>query len=135
MAQNVSSIHNSDYNRIAEAISFITSRVDGQPTLQEIAGHLHLSPYHFQRLFCRWTGVTPKRFLQALTLERAYLPAHAALVSLQLQRQDIADLLWVDVLAEYYNRFPSAHDKIIDYVRDNHLEQYWANALDNRKRR
>jgi len=61
----------SDYNRIAEAISFIASRVDSQPTLQEIAGHLHLSPFHFQRLFSRWAGVTPKRFLQVLTLERA----------------------------------------------------------------
>lgn len=71
MAQNVSSIHNSDYDRIAEAISFITSRVNDQPTLEEIAGHLHLSSFHFQRLFCRWAGVTPKRFLQVLTLERA----------------------------------------------------------------
>lgn len=61
----------SDYDRIAEAISFIVSRVDSQPTLQEIAGHLHLSPFHFQRLFSRWAGVTPKRFLQVLTLERA----------------------------------------------------------------
>jgi AraC family transcriptional regulator of adaptative response/methylated-DNA-[protein]-cysteine methyltransferase len=61
----------SDYDRIAQAIAFITSRVDSQPTLNEIAAHVHLSPYHFQRLFCRWAGVTPKRFLQALTLERA----------------------------------------------------------------
>lgn len=61
----------SDYDRIAEAISFIVSRVDSQPSLQEIAGHLHLSPFHFQRLFSRWAGVTPKRFLQVLTLERA----------------------------------------------------------------
>lgn len=61
----------SDYDRIADAISFIVSRVDSQPTLEEIAGHLCLSPFHFQRLFCRWAGVTPKRFLQVLTLERA----------------------------------------------------------------
>jgi len=61
----------SDYDRIADAISFIVSRVDSQPTLQEIAGHLALSPFHFQRLFCRWAGVTPKRFLQVLTVERA----------------------------------------------------------------
>ena len=61
----------SDYERIASAIAFITSRVDSQPTLKEIAAHLHLSPFHFQRLFCRWAGVTPKRFLQVLTLERA----------------------------------------------------------------
>lgn len=61
----------SDYDRITEAISFIVSRVDSQPSLQEIAGHLHVSPFHFQRLFSRWAGVTPKRFLQVLTLERA----------------------------------------------------------------
>lgn len=61
----------SDYDRIAQAIAFITSRVNSQPTLQEIAAHIHLSPFHFQRLFCRWAGVTPKRFLQVLTLERA----------------------------------------------------------------
>ncbi|MCE9551509.1 MAG: methylated-DNA--[protein]-cysteine S-methyltransferase [Betaproteobacteria bacterium] len=61
----------SDYDRIAEAISFIVNRVNSQPTLQEIARHIHLSPFHFQRLFSRWAGVTPKRFLQVLTLERA----------------------------------------------------------------
>jgi AraC family transcriptional regulator of adaptative response/methylated-DNA-[protein]-cysteine methyltransferase len=61
----------SDYDRIARAITFISRQVDNQPSLQEIAAHLHISPYHFQRLFCRWTGVTPKRFLQVLTLDRA----------------------------------------------------------------
>lgn len=71
MAQGALSSDQSDYHRIAEAISFITSRVNGQPTLEEIAGHLHLSTFHFQRIFCRWAGVTPKRFLQVLTLERA----------------------------------------------------------------
>ena len=60
-----------DYDRIAKAIEFIADRVDRQPTLEEIAAHLHLSPFHFQRLFCRWAGVTPKRFLQVLTVERA----------------------------------------------------------------
>ncbi len=64
-------IRMTDYDRIARAISFITSRVDSQPTLIEIAEHIHLSPFHFQRLFCRWAGVTPKRYLQVLTLERA----------------------------------------------------------------
>ncbi|MFZ1765747.1 MAG: AraC family transcriptional regulator [Candidatus Nitrotoga sp.] len=61
----------SDYDRIAEAISFIINRVNNQPSLEEIARHLHLSPFHFHRLFSRWAGVTPKRFLQVLTLERA----------------------------------------------------------------
>ncbi len=61
----------SDYDRIAEAIAFIVKRAASQPTLAEIAAHVHLSPFHFQRLFCRWAGVSPKRFLQVLTLERA----------------------------------------------------------------
>lgn len=61
----------SDYERITEAIAFITSRVTTQPALDDIAAHLHMSPFHFHRLFSRWVGVTPKRFLQALTLERA----------------------------------------------------------------
>jgi len=61
----------SDYDRIAEAIVFITKHVSSQPSLDQVAAHLHLSPYHFQRLFRRWTGVTPKRYLQILTVERA----------------------------------------------------------------
>lgn len=61
----------SDYERIAKAVLYVTSRVGCQPTLGEIAAHINLSPYHFQRLFSRWTGVTPKRFLQVLTIERA----------------------------------------------------------------
>lgn len=61
----------SDYERIAKAIDYVTSRVGQQPTLEEIAAHVHLSVYHFQRLFSRWAGVTPKRFLQVLTVERA----------------------------------------------------------------
>ena len=61
----------SGYDRIAQAISFIVNRVNSQPTLNEIAAHVHLSPFHFQRLFRRWTGVTPRIFLQVLTVERA----------------------------------------------------------------
>ncbi|BBL75864.1 bifunctional transcriptional activator/DNA repair enzyme AdaA [Methylomagnum ishizawai] len=61
----------SDYERIAKAIDYIVQRADEQPALDEIAAHVHLSPFHFQRLFSRWAGVTPKRFLQVLTVERA----------------------------------------------------------------
>lgn len=60
----------SDYDRIASAMTYLVERATAQPTLTEIAAHVHLSPYHFQRLFCRWAGTTPKRFLQVLTLER-----------------------------------------------------------------
>ena len=61
----------SDYERIAEAIDFIVTNQRHQPSLGEVAEHLHLSPFHFQRLFTRWAGVTPKQFLQVLTVERA----------------------------------------------------------------
>lgn len=61
----------SDYDRIASAMAYLVDRATAQPRLEEIAAHVHLSPYHFQRMFCRWAGTTPKRFLQVLTLERS----------------------------------------------------------------
>lgn len=61
----------SDYERIEKAILFLEKNAGNKPNLKEIARSAHLSEYHFQRLFKRWAGVSPKRFLQALTLERA----------------------------------------------------------------
>lgn len=61
----------SDYERIAEAIAFIHHNAIRQPSLEQIAKATGLSPYHFQRLFSRWAGTTPKRYLQVLTLEHA----------------------------------------------------------------
>ncbi|SFR47283.1 DNA-O6-methylguanine--protein-cysteine S-methyltransferase /Transcriptional regulator Ada /transcriptional regulator, AraC family [Marinobacter daqiaonensis] len=60
----------SDYRRIEKAMVFMAGSASRQPTLDEISAHVHLSPFHFQRVFCRWSGTTPKRFLQAITLER-----------------------------------------------------------------
>jgi len=60
-----------DYERIASAIEYIRANVSNQPTLADVATHVHLSEFHFQRLFSRWAGVTPKRYLQVLTLEKA----------------------------------------------------------------
>ena len=59
----------SDYDRIERAMAYLVDRALYQPSLDQVAAHVHLSPYHFQRLFCRWAGTTPKRFLQVLTLE------------------------------------------------------------------
>jgi AraC family transcriptional regulator of adaptative response/methylated-DNA-[protein]-cysteine methyltransferase len=59
----------SDYERIAKAIQYIGENVTEQPSLDELAAQVHLSPFHFQRSFSRWAGTTPKRFLQVLTLE------------------------------------------------------------------
>lgn len=60
-----------DYARVARAIAFLTERVFDQPALDDVASHVGLSPFHFQRVFRKWAGVTPKQFLQHLTLERA----------------------------------------------------------------
>lgn len=60
-----------DYARIAAAIAFIQQHRHQQPDLAAIAGHVHLSESHFQRLFTRWAGISPKRFLQYLTVEYA----------------------------------------------------------------
>ena len=59
----------SDYYRIEQAIKFIEENHERQPELEELAAHLELSPFHLQRLFRRWVGISPKRFLQFLTLE------------------------------------------------------------------
>jgi len=59
------------YERIAQAIAFIRRSYLNQPDLATVAKHVHLSEYHFQRLFTRWAGISPKRFLQYLTMEYA----------------------------------------------------------------
>jgi AraC family transcriptional regulator of adaptative response/methylated-DNA-[protein]-cysteine methyltransferase len=60
-----------DYARIETAIRFIEEHHREQPDLDEIARQVHLSKFHFDRLFRRWAGVSPKRFLQYVTLEYA----------------------------------------------------------------
>ena len=62
--------HN-DYRRIADAIEYLRVHAAAQPDLAAIASHAGLSGPHFQRLFTRWAGVRPKRFLQLLTVEDA----------------------------------------------------------------
>jgi AraC family transcriptional regulator, regulatory protein of adaptative response / methylated-DNA-[protein]-cysteine methyltransferase len=60
-----------NYRRIAEAIEYIREHFRMQPNLDEVARHIHLSPYHFQRLFTDWAGVSPKKFLQYISVEHA----------------------------------------------------------------
>jgi len=64
-------MQNQDYQRIAKAISYLRGAALDQPSLDDAANHIGLSPYHFQRLFKRFAGVSPKRFLQHLTSEHA----------------------------------------------------------------
>jgi AraC family transcriptional regulator of adaptative response/methylated-DNA-[protein]-cysteine methyltransferase len=59
------------YEKIAAAIAYIHANHTEQPSLDEIAAAVHLSPYHFQRLFTEWAGVSPKKFLQYISLQHA----------------------------------------------------------------
>ena len=60
-----------DYLRIEQAILYLENHYKDQPSLEDIAANIGLSESHFQRLFTRWAGVSPKRFLQFLTKEGA----------------------------------------------------------------
>lgn len=60
-----------NYTRIAEAIEYIKSNFKNQPNLDEVAEQVNLSPFHFQRLFSEWAGMTPKKFLQYTSVEHA----------------------------------------------------------------
>jgi AraC family transcriptional regulator of adaptative response/methylated-DNA-[protein]-cysteine methyltransferase len=60
-----------DYKRIEQTIRFLESNFRRQPSLAEIAQGAGVSEFHFQRLFSRWVGISPKRFLQFLTKEYA----------------------------------------------------------------
>lgn len=59
------------YNRIAAAIEYIKNNFKQQPNLDKVAEQVHLSPFHFQRLFSEWAGTTPKKFLQYISIEHA----------------------------------------------------------------
>jgi AraC family transcriptional regulator of adaptative response/methylated-DNA-[protein]-cysteine methyltransferase len=89
-----------DYDRIAKAITYINQRVSEQPGLDEIAAHVQLSPFHFQRLFSRWAGVSPKRFLQVLTLERS-----KPLLGESRSLLDVADSIGLSSGSRLYDHF------------------------------
>tara|TARA_R110002050_G_scaffold300836_1_gene473990 strand:- start:2367 stop:3224 length:858 start_codon:yes stop_codon:yes gene_type:complete len=60
-----------NYTRIAGAIEYIQQNFTKQPTLEEIAEKVHLSPFHFQRLFKEWAGISPKKFVQFISVQHA----------------------------------------------------------------
>jgi AraC family transcriptional regulator of adaptative response/methylated-DNA-[protein]-cysteine methyltransferase len=86
MTESVKLTPSQDYHRIAQAIAFIRQNHLEQPDLATIAQHIGLSESYFQRLFSQWAGISPKRFLQYLTVEYAK--------SKILQSQNLLDLTW-----------------------------------------
>ncbi len=79
-------MQNKHYDTIAQAIHFINSQLHNQPELKDIADAVNLSPYHFQRVFREWAGISPKRFLQLLTIKHAkQLLKHSNTLDVSLQ--------------------------------------------------
>ncbi len=60
-----------DYSRIEKAIVYINNNFREQPSLEEISTAVNMTPFHFQRLFSEWAGVSPKKFLQYVSLRHA----------------------------------------------------------------
>ncbi|MDH4351984.1 MAG: AraC family transcriptional regulator, partial [Gemmatimonadota bacterium] len=60
-----------DYDRMTQALAFLDAHADRRPSLDEVAEAAGLSPFHFQRLFRRWAGVSPARLVQYRTAQRA----------------------------------------------------------------
>ncbi len=60
-----------DYRRIEQALAYLETHRAEHPSLEDVAEQVGLSPFHFQRLFSSWVGISPKRFLQYLTVEHA----------------------------------------------------------------
>ncbi len=60
-----------DYERIKTAIEYINGNFQQQPDLDEVAKQVHVSPFHFQRMFKNWAGVSPKKFLQYTSIQHA----------------------------------------------------------------
>lgn len=104
MAMENQSYH---YHKIAQAISYIDSNFKNQPSLDSVAGHIHLSPYHFQRLFKDWVGISPKKYLQ-------FISSNYAKALLKKDRKNLYETAYetgfsgtpVNALCSYLRRLP-----------------------------
>ena len=77
-----------NFDRITQAIDYIHQNFKQQPNLDQVAEHVHLSPFHFQRIFTEWAGVSPKKFLQYISVayaKRILKEEQASLLQTSLQ--------------------------------------------------
>jgi AraC family transcriptional regulator of adaptative response/methylated-DNA-[protein]-cysteine methyltransferase len=79
-----------NYYRIEKALSFLTENFRQQPDLAEIAAKVYMSPFHFQRIFTDWVGISPKKFVQYLTLD--YLRRKIRETENMIEAADVAGL-------------------------------------------
>lgn len=89
-----------DYGRIEKAMAYMVDNAVHQPDLASVAAQVHLSMFHFQRLFRDYVGVSPKRFLQALTLERA-----KRLIASNVSLQEAAEAVGLSGGSRLYDHF------------------------------
>lgn len=78
----MSASNNQHYNKVHRAIQYLEANFQHQPSLDDIAAHVHLSPFHFQKVFSEWAGVSPKKYLQYLSLHYAKTKLRDAQLSL-----------------------------------------------------
>jgi AraC family transcriptional regulator of adaptative response/methylated-DNA-[protein]-cysteine methyltransferase len=79
-----------NYYRIEKAIGFLTANYRDQPDLDAIAAKVHMSPFHFQRIFTDWVGISPKKFIQYLTLD--FLKQQIRATENMIEAADLAGL-------------------------------------------
>ncbi|MFZ5967723.1 MAG: methylated-DNA--[protein]-cysteine S-methyltransferase [Bacillota bacterium] len=89
-----------DYFLVEKAIKYIEANYKQQPRLEEIAQHLHLSQYHFQRVFTRWAGISPSKFLQYVTMSHA-----KKLLSESRSILDVSDQVGLSSTSRLYDLF------------------------------
>src|SRR5687768_16739130 len=61
-------MNNINYQRVEKAIEYLSQNFKEQPDLDQVAKEINISPFHFQKIFTEWAGVSPKRFLQFLNI-------------------------------------------------------------------
>jgi AraC family transcriptional regulator of adaptative response/methylated-DNA-[protein]-cysteine methyltransferase len=89
-----------NYYRVEKAIEYIMANYRKQPDLDEIAQRVNLSPFHFQRLFLDWVGLTPKKFLQFVTIDHLKKKVYQTKNVL-----DAADLVGLSSQSRVYDLF------------------------------
>ncbi len=89
-----------DYQRVAAAIEFLTANYKQQPSLEEVARQVHVSPQHFQRMFTEWSGVSPKKFVQYLSIEHLRSRIHEV-----ANLHQAADLVGFSAQSRVYDLF------------------------------
>ena len=97
--------HDTDEMPAAKAIQFIQDHFQEKPSLEEIAEHVHLSPFHFQRLFSDWVGTSPKKFLQYIQVSYA-----KKLLKEELKESDFR---WIEL---FFGKFDNIN--LLRYLKD-----------------